>query len=298
MTAKAETVQPEQEEPKRWTPPIHGPSGLPLAMKTPGGKVLPLMVMDRRNHHIKWCKDKPCKQRDHWETLYSNYLQVAHRLVWFREERPTASIVTEFLTLTDQEAVCVAKIISDGLILGMGHKKETARSFSDFMEKAETGAAGRALAMCGYGTQFSPDLDEGQRLADTPTTTGKEAAPLGGQGDHDGQASSAGAEKASPEPAEVSTQHTRSSKWPRIRQKLLGLATTAGCIGPQEGDLTLSADLARDIGRGDGRNALQVNVDDLTEPEAATLGGRLTSLMKTLDANKQAQAEAASLLKD
>jgi hypothetical protein len=33
---------------------------------------------------------------------------------------------------------------------------EKAASFSDFLEKAETGAIGRALAALGYGTQFAP----------------------------------------------------------------------------------------------------------------------------------------------
>ncbi len=31
-----------------------------------------------------------------------------------------------------------------------------------------TGAVGRALAYCGYGTQFAPELEEGNRLADAP----------------------------------------------------------------------------------------------------------------------------------
>jgi hypothetical protein len=37
------------------------------------------------------------------------------------------------------------------------------------MEKAETGAIGRALALIGYGTQFCADeLDEGDRIVDAP----------------------------------------------------------------------------------------------------------------------------------
>jgi hypothetical protein len=42
-------------------------------------------------------------------------------------------------------------------------------SFPEFMEKAETGALGRALALIGYGTQFcADDLDEGDRIVDSP----------------------------------------------------------------------------------------------------------------------------------
>ena len=36
------------------------------------------------------------------------------------------------------------------------------------MEKSETGAIGRALANLGYGTQFAPDLDEQDRIVDSP----------------------------------------------------------------------------------------------------------------------------------
>jgi hypothetical protein len=45
--------------------------------------------------------------------------------------------------------------------LRAGDKMETRDDFADFVEKAETGAIGRALAMCGYGTQFAPELSEG-----------------------------------------------------------------------------------------------------------------------------------------
>jgi ssDNA-binding Zn-finger/Zn-ribbon topoisomerase 1 len=46
---------------------------------------------------------------------------------------------------------------------------ESKRDFGDFIEKAETKAVGRALAMLGYGTQFAADeLDEGQRIVDSP----------------------------------------------------------------------------------------------------------------------------------
>jgi len=49
------------------------------------------------------------------------------------------------------------------------YKSEKAASFPDYIEKCETGAIGRALAMVGYGTQFTGDeLNEGDRLADSP----------------------------------------------------------------------------------------------------------------------------------
>jgi hypothetical protein len=55
--------------------------------------------------------------------------------------------------------------------MAQAHKAEnkTGDGFKDYLEKAETGAIGRALAMCGYGTQFTGDeLDEGVRIVDAP----------------------------------------------------------------------------------------------------------------------------------
>lgn len=105
-----------------------------------------------------------------------DYLQVAHRLVWFREERPEWSIVTEMVTLTDSHAIAKATIIDpDGRIIATAHKREDKVHFADFMEKAETSSIGRALALVGYGTQFAEELDEGDRVVDAPIERRAEA---------------------------------------------------------------------------------------------------------------------------
>jgi len=98
------------------------------------------------------------------------YLQVAHRLVWVREESPQYSIETEFPHVGDTSAMAKATIRDEsGRVLATSHKTETAQGFADFIEKAETGAIGRALALIGYGTQFCADeLDEGARIVDSP----------------------------------------------------------------------------------------------------------------------------------
>jgi hypothetical protein len=118
------------------------------SFKTPNGTELPLLDM----------RGKP-------------YLQVAHRLVWFREEHPDWTIETELKTEKDSaQARAVIKDAS-GRIMSTAHKFEDRAGFADFREKAETGAIGRALAMVGFGTQFCADeLDEGERLADSPVT--------------------------------------------------------------------------------------------------------------------------------
>jgi hypothetical protein len=111
-----------------------------------------------------------------------DYIQVAHRLVWFREEMPDARIETSFIEIEDQYAIARAVVsTSDGKILGTATKKEDAKHFPDFIEKAETGAIGRALALCGFGTQFAPELDEEHRIVDSPLTpkNGEYVIPFG-----------------------------------------------------------------------------------------------------------------------
>ena len=102
-----------------------------------------------------------------------DYLPVAWRLVWFREQHPNGIIDTEPLQLTDTYAVFQATVTAvgeDGTVLGRatGTKAQSKQGFADFIEKAETGAIGRALAALGFGTQFDPELEEGERLADSP----------------------------------------------------------------------------------------------------------------------------------
>lgn len=99
------------------------------------------------------------------------YLQVQHRLVWMREEHADWSISTSYVSVNEKEAFARAEIRDgEGKLLATAHKTETAAGFPDYIEKAETGSIGRALAYCGYGTQFCADeLDEGKRLADSPS---------------------------------------------------------------------------------------------------------------------------------
>lgn len=103
-----------------------------------------------------------------------DYLMVAYRIQWMNEEVPNFNIKTEFPLLNDEQTVCTATIELMDKDLKVtkkasGTKRETKKDFSDHTEKAETSAIGRALAILGFGTQFAvADLDEGQRIADSP----------------------------------------------------------------------------------------------------------------------------------
>ncbi len=118
------------------------------------------------------------------------YLQVAHRLVWFREEHPLGLIKTVMIAMSgegkDEYAVFKTEIFvnNDGergpQLVASAHKKETRGGFDDFIEKAETGSIGRALALAGFGTQFTGDeLDEKMRLADSPVEVLTKKTELG-----------------------------------------------------------------------------------------------------------------------
>lgn len=123
-----------------------------------------------------------------------DYLPVQWRLVWFREQCPHGTIETEMLHLdldrvTEEETFVwnnekrrSEKVVkqANGFVLfkatvkdgkggvATGTKSEKAASFPDYIEKAETGAIGRALAALGYGTQFAPELSEEHRIVDSP----------------------------------------------------------------------------------------------------------------------------------
>ena len=107
-----------------------------------------------------------------------DYLQVAHRLVWFREEHPDWSINTEYIQIDENKAIAKATVSNElGKTISTAHKCEDKKGFADFAEKAETGAIGRALASCGYGTQFAPELDEHHRIVDSPMPSRSFKAP-------------------------------------------------------------------------------------------------------------------------
>ena len=116
-----------------------------------------------------------------------DYLQVMWRLVWFREDHPDFGINAEALELAEDHAIFKAIITNaDGIQVSVGHGSESKRDFGDFIEKAETKAVGRALAMLGYGTQFAADeLDEGERIVDSPVNRMKKEVdePLPKRGD-------------------------------------------------------------------------------------------------------------------
>ena len=137
-----------------------------------------ISTFDPNKYMLKLLKNKKVQLSNgqvKWEKVETNYLPVAPRIAWFRREHPDWSIITKAIK-SAKKAVVMKAIIKDasGKIIATARKKETETGFSDYIEKAETGAVGRALAMCGYGTLQAPEFDEGERLADAPVARDKE----------------------------------------------------------------------------------------------------------------------------
>jgi len=129
-------------------------------------------IFDPTKYMLKLPKTKKVKLANgavRFEKTEADYLPVAARIAWFRREHPGWSIITKTVQLANK-AVVMKAIIRDanGRIIATARKKETEVGFADYIEKAETGAVGRALAMCGYGTLQAPEFDEEERLADSP----------------------------------------------------------------------------------------------------------------------------------
>ncbi len=108
-----------------------------------------------------------------------DYLPVAARLVWLNDEAKRYSIQTRIVQLEETFGIVEATVsildeTGQTIKTASAMKREDRQHFSDFLEKSETGAIGRALGMLGYGTQFAPEFDElltpEPRMVDAPQT--------------------------------------------------------------------------------------------------------------------------------
>ena len=109
-----------------------------------------------------------------------DYLNVQNRLLWFiRDQRDfivrglatTSYVIRTELVEQDREAgyahfkTYVRDVLGNEATM---YGSEAAKDFADYAEKASTKSLGRALLALGYGTAFAPEMDEGDRVVDTP----------------------------------------------------------------------------------------------------------------------------------
>ncbi len=109
-----------------------------------------------------------------------DYLNVQNRLLWFiRDQR--ALIVAglakvPYVVQTDLVEMdrgtswahfktYVRDVLGNEATM---YGSEAAKDFADYAEKASTKSLGRALLALGYGTAFAPEMDEGERVVDSP----------------------------------------------------------------------------------------------------------------------------------
>jgi len=97
-----------------------------------------------------------------------DYLPVAERVRWFREEHPDGIIDSTVVEITADRAVFRVRVSipGDGGGEAEAHGNESRTGFPDYIGKAETVALGRALATLGYGIAFADEFDERRELAD------------------------------------------------------------------------------------------------------------------------------------
>ena len=83
------------------------------------------------------------------------YLPVDERIYWFRYDHPNWTISTEIEYIApDANFVIIRAALLDeqGRVYATAHKGRSIDEGSDFIEKAETAAIGRALSLLGYST--------------------------------------------------------------------------------------------------------------------------------------------------
>ena len=168
---------------------------------TPEGEMV--AVVDISEPPIKAPEAIWVPERDDFISLKGKaYLPARRRIQWMRglpEPHPDWTIDTEIVehavgTLSKPGPVGVGKVDkgfavvranifdADGRLIATGLKSEYSENFTDYLEKAETGAIARALAVAGYGTESALDLDEGVdagRIADSPVEVSARPVKLG-----------------------------------------------------------------------------------------------------------------------
>jgi hypothetical protein len=140
-----------------------------------GGIVLGEKLFNPNEHLRTLTRRKKVKDShgEHWVEENHVYLDVKWRLIWFRNVYPEGFIQTVEVEVNDKFARIEATTFDKdpaqgGKKLGMGRRLVYACDFHDYVEKAETQAIGRALAVAGFGTQFCEEFDEEDSFADAP----------------------------------------------------------------------------------------------------------------------------------
>lgn len=119
------------------------------------------------NDHMRVFERRQRQLDGSYQTVRVDYLDVKWRIVWFRTEHPNGSIETRLLSEPGvSPAVVQATITLENGVTATGFGQCGQDDWNDWLEKAETRAIGRGLALLGYGTQFCEEFDE--VISDSP----------------------------------------------------------------------------------------------------------------------------------
>ena len=133
------------------------------------------------NEHLRVFERRQRQLDGSYKTVKVDYLDVKWRIVWFRTEHPHGSIETRLLSAPGiSPAVVQATVTLENGVTATGFGQCGEDDWSDWLEKAETRAIGRALALLGYGTQFCEEFDE--IISDSPVESPRSRGTASGPG--------------------------------------------------------------------------------------------------------------------
>jgi hypothetical protein len=185
-----------------------------------------------------------------------DYLNVQNRLLWFiRDQRDfivrglatTSYVVRTELVEQDREAgfahfkTYVRDVLGNEATM---YGSESAKDFADYAEKASTKSLGRALLALGYGTAFAPEMDEGDRIVDTPVER-RRSAPAARVSPVAAQTAPATAPSAAPA---AKTSAAKGTDEPAAsEQQLVSIRKLCSALGKPEPDPSLTYAEARQL---------------------------------------------------
>lgn len=188
----------------------------------------------------------------------TDYLNVQNRLLWFiRDQRNF--IITG---LAKMSYIIQTELVEMDREVGFAHFKtyvrdvlgneatmygsESAKDFPDFAEKASTKSLGRALLTLGYGTAFAPEMDEAERVVDSPVERKRPAPSRAPMPSRAASTPTPAAEAPKPLPTNASTA-SGTQEQPATEQQLISIRKLCAALGKPEPETGFNYQQARTL---------------------------------------------------
>lgn len=244
-----------------------------------------------------------------------DYLNVQNRLLWFiRDQRDfivrglatTSYVIRTELIQHDREAgyahfsTYVRDVLGNEATM---YGSETAKDFGDYAEKASTKSLGRALLALGYGTAAAPEMDEGERVVDSPVERSASNSRQNAPSRTHGGNLTAQPENTSPAPAEtpaarsgVGTQETTVTDSMQLthasaedQRRLVEALRKHGYTTQTAVEALLESVCKRHV----NAEALRASKSDISLKELSMVYQRLTHAAQVAEQKQQANGKAA-----